>query len=102
MGGGLQIELGLDGNGIGERDIAALEGEASAVEGGLPFEDVDAAENGGTRSGAAQTEVGVAGEAGDGGTHLEFGRGLDVDIELDVIERRVGDGNAENWRLRSR
>ena len=90
MAGGLQIELGLDGNRIGKRDIAALEREADAVESGLPFENIDPAEDGGTGHRAAEPKVGVAGKAGDSGPHLEFGCGQDMDVELDVIERRVG------------
>ena len=38
-----------------------------------------------------RVKIGVAGKAGDGGAHLKFGRSLNVDIELDVIEWRVGD-----------
>ena len=57
----------------------------------LTFEDIDAAENGGTGDGTAEAKIGVAGKTRDRGTHLKFGRGLDVDIELDVVERRVGE-----------
>ena len=88
--GGLEIELGFDRNGIGECDVAALEGEMNSVDGGAAFENVNASENRGAGDGAADAKVGIAGEAGDGGSHLEFGSGLDVDIELDV----------EQWRIR--
>ena len=91
VGGGLEIELRLDGDGIGEGNVAAFEGEVSAVKGGLTFEDIDAAQESGACDGAAQAEVGVTGEAGDGGAHLEFRRGLHMDVEFDVVERRVGD-----------
>ena len=93
MAGGLQVKLGLDGNRIGESDVAALEGKADAVEGGLTFENIDPAEDGGPGHRAAQPKVGIARKASDGGPHLEFGRSHDVDIELDIIERRVGGGD---------
>jgi len=91
--GGLEIELRFDGNRIGETDVSAIESVARAVEGGLTFENIDAAENSGPGNGAAETEIGVAGKARDGGPHLEFGRRLDVDIEFDVVEWRIGDGD---------
>jgi len=47
VGGGLEIELRLDGNGIGESDIAAFERETGAVESSLAFENIDAAETAG-------------------------------------------------------
>src|SRR5712675_3029380 len=62
-----------------------LESEAGTVEGSLAFKDIDAAENGGTGDGTAQVEIGITGEPRYSGTHLQFRRGLDVDIKLDVI-----------------
>src|SRR4029077_20962817 len=86
VSGGLEIELRLDGNRVGKGDIATLERKASAVEGGLTFKDIDPAEDGGAGDGAAETKVGIAREAGNCSAHLEFRRGLDVDVEFDVIE----------------
>src|SRR5579863_1215666 len=89
MRGGLQIELRLNGDGICECDVAALESVARAVKGGLTFENVHPAEDGRAGNGATQAQVGVTGEAGDCGPHLKFGGGLNVDIKLNVIQRRV-------------
>lgn len=94
VSGGLKVELRLNGDGIGEGDVAALEGKSSAMECGLAFQNIDAAEYGGARDGTAQVKIGVSGEAGDCGAHLKFGSGLNVKIEVNVIEWGVGGGNA--------
>ena len=70
-----KIELGFDGNRIGESNVATLQRKADAVESGFTFENVDAAEDRRTGHGAAKAQVGIAGKAGDRGSHLKFGRG---------------------------
>ena len=67
MAGGLQVELGFDGNRVGESDVAALERKTDAVECGFTFKDIDTAENGGTRRRSAEAKIGVAGKAGNSG-----------------------------------
>ena len=62
MSGGLEIELRLNGNRIGESDVSSLKRETGPVESGLAFEDVDAAKDGGACHGAAEAEIGVTGE----------------------------------------
>jgi len=80
--GGLEIELRFDGNRIGETDVSAIESVARAVEGGLTFENIDAAENSGPGNGAAETEIGVAGKAprwrSASGVRAPSGRGYRV------------------------
>jgi hypothetical protein len=56
----------------------------------LTFEDIDPTEDSGMGHGTAEAEVGVTGKASDCRTHLELGRGLDVDVKFDVVEGRTG------------
>ncbi len=90
---GLQVDLGFDRDRIGKRNIAALQAELDAVEGRVAFQNVGAAQNAGTRNRAAQAQIGIAGEPRDRGLHLKFGRGADGDIQLHVVERRIGGRN---------
>src|SRR6266478_2088812 len=92
-GGGLQVEHGLDADRALEHDFTALQTVLRAVEVDLAFEDFNSSEQSGFGGGAAQAQIGVAGQPGDGGLHLQVGGSGDVDVELDAIERRSGGRN---------
>src|SRR5207245_1100191 len=64
----------------------------------LRFADFDTSEQRRLGDGAAQVEVGIAGEARDGGLHLQVGCGENVDIQLDPIQRRGGRRNDHRLR----
>ncbi len=94
-GRGVEVDDGVDADGVGEVDVAALELVLGAGEGGAAVGDLDAAEDGGLGDGAADGEVDRAGELGVGVLEVELGRAGDVDVEPDL----VGGGGGIGRRL---
>ena len=60
-GGGFEVDDGVDADGVGEVDGAALELVLGAGEGGAAVGDLNAAEDGGGGDCAADGEIDVAG-----------------------------------------
>ena len=76
--------------GFGEQNIAALQAVFCAVQEDVAFDHVDAAEST-TRikRGAADAQIGVAGNLGQRSLHLQLGRGGHVDVEMQAIHRGI-------------
>ena len=91
-GGGGNVEHGLDADGIAEINLAVLQLELLAIEGGGALGDGDAAEDGGLGERAADGQVDVAGKAREGVLEIKRGRGGDADVERDFVGGRIGIG----------
>jgi len=93
VGRGLKIHTGLDRDGVGKGNVATLKAEFRAVESGLALQDVGPAQHYRAGCRAAQTQVGIAGKTSDSRFHLQLRSGLDVYVELDSIQWRIGRRN---------
>ena len=90
--GGVDVDDGIDADGIGEVDLAALQLILRAGEGRAAVGDLDAAEQGGLGDGAAYVEIHAAGELGVGVLEVELRRAGDVDIQPNLVGGGVGIG----------
>ena len=73
-GGGVEVDGGLDADGVGEEDVAALQVVAGSGEDGAALGDGDAAEQRGRGEGAAEAEIDVAGQLGVGVLEVQLRR----------------------------
>src|SRR5215472_4501973 len=90
---GLQVDLRLDRNRICKRDVAPLQTELNSVERRVPFQNVGAPQYAWACHRSTQTQIGITRQPRNGGLHLKFWSGSDRNIELDVVQRRVGRGD---------
>ena len=89
-GGGVDVDVGLDTDGVGEVDVAALELVFGAADGGAALGERDAAEQRGRGEGAAQVQIHVAGELGVGVLEVELRAGGEMDVQMQVVGGGVG------------
>jgi hypothetical protein len=66
VGGCGEVDDGFDADRVGEGDVSALEVVAGSRDEGAPFSDGDAAEQGWRGNGAAEAQVDIAGQLGEG------------------------------------
>src|SRR5512146_2537340 len=93
-GAGLQVQNWFDAHRIAEGDIAALQVVPGAAEVHIAACNVHPAEDKGLGGGAAQAQIGVAGNAGNRGLHVQFGSGGDVHVKPQVVQRRLRVGQS--------
>src|ERR1039458_6312952 len=102
VSGRLQVDLRLNRDGIGKRNIAALQAELDSVEGGVAFQNVGAAENARARHRPVQAQISISGEPRHCGLHLQFGSGTYGHVQLTLYSGEFAGVIAADWRLRSR
>src|SRR5208283_4681768 len=91
-GGCGQVDDGLRLGRIREGDIATLQAILGSVERNFSFQNFYSSQDCRTVGGATHPEVRVTREAGDGGLHLQFGCGNDVNVELEAALQTIGLG----------
>src|SRR5579885_2240323 len=95
-GDGFDVEDGVDAEGVGKIEVAAIDGIAIAGELEIAGEDVNVAEENGVLPGAADAKLGFGFEFGAGPFDAGIGSGDAFDIELEVAEKGgAGGGGGE-------